>query len=910
MTIHQAKKLYLIDAFALIYRSYYAFIHSPRVTASGVNTSAAFGFSLSLAELLETEKPTRVAVVFDPGGPNFRHAMYPDYKGHRPPMPEEMKQALPTIRKIIEGLGIASITVAGYEADDVIGTLAVQAEKEGYEVYMITSDKDYAQLVSDRVFMYKPGRGGMAAEIMGVPEVLARFGIERVEQVVEILGLMGDAADNVPGCAGIGPKGATMLIGKYGNIDGVYRHIDELKGKQRENLLACREMVLLSRELVTICRSAPVGVTTGELERGQVNREILEPLFRELEFFSLSKRLLGVTREKEVTPPPPASTLTCREVTTEAERAGLLQRLLAAPVYGMHARFDHDAANAFPMPFPVPFPLAFSVSPREGYFLRLSGRADIEFLRPVFEDAGKILASDDAKGAIAWTRRAGVTTRNKVFDVKVAHYVLKPDEEHDLERVALEMTGERVGERVGERLATTRDNHSPQLSLVFEEEKEEGRGQDLACRAAIIFHLQGVLRTELERVGLLALFEEMEMPLVFVLADMEREGVSIDREALEEISRELREKIEKAERAIHAMAGREFNINSPKQLGEVLFDEMGVDANQKKTKRGQYSTSEQVLSKLEGAHPIVERVLDYRGLKKLLTTYAEALPGYVNPATGKIHTCFNQSEAATGRLSSLNPNLQNIPVRTEEGRAIRKAFVTGDPAYCFFSADYSQVELRLMAHLSGTRELIDAFLNGEDVHAATAAKIYRVPLEEVTPEMRRRAKTANFGIIYGISAWGLAERLRIPRKEGKELIDGYFQLYPGVKEYMERSVEMAREKGYAETIMGRRRYLKDLLSRNAVERGVAERNAINAPIQGSAADIIKKAMIAIHGEIKGRGMRSRMILQVHDELNFTCHREELEELERLVKECMEGVVHLSVPLTVSTGYGENWYEAH
>ncbi|MDR0766351.1 MAG: DNA polymerase I [Odoribacteraceae bacterium] len=892
MIANQPKKLYLIDAFTLVYRAYYAFIHSPRVTSAGLNTSATFGFVLSLAELLETERPAHVAVVFDPGGPNFRHAMFPDYKGHRPPMPEEIRQALPFIRKIIEGLGIASISVAGYEADDVIGTLAGQAEKEGYDVYMITSDKDYAQLVSDHVFMYKPGRGSNGAEITGVAEVLERFGIARVEQVVDILGLTGDASDNVPGCAGIGPKGAAALIKQYGSIEEVYRHVDELKGKQRENLLACRETVLLSRELVTICRSVPVGVTIGELSRGEINRAALETLFRELEFFSLGKRLLDAPRGKEEeTPDVATGKQTYLEATTVAEREALLARLLAAPVYGTCTRFErggvHDA---------LPSLLSFSVSPGEGYFTRLSGEADAEFFRPVFEDAGKTLVSDDAKVVLSWTARAGIATRNKVFDVQVARYVLQPDGPRDLERESPATTG--------------RENDPRQLSLAFEDEEEGSHGRELAGRAATVLRLQGSLRAELERTGLLPLFEEMEMPLVSVLSDMEREGVSIDLKALKEMSAGLRKEIGEMERVIHEMAGREFNINSPKQLGEVLFEEMGVDPGQKKTKRGQYITSEQVLSRLEEVHPIVGRVLDYRGLKKLLTTYVEALPGYVNPATGKIHTCFNQSEAATGRLSSLNPNLQNIPIRAEGGHAIRKAFVTGDPACCFFSADYSQVELRLMAHLSGTRELIDAFLNGEDVHAATAAKIYRVPPREVTPEMRRRAKTANFGIIYGISAWGLAERLRISRKEGKELIDGYFQLYPGVKEYMERSVEMAREKGYAETIMGRRRYLKNILSKNIVERGVAERNAINAPIQGSAADIIKKAMIAIHAEIKGRGMKSRMILQVHDELNFTCHREELEELKQLVTGCMEGVVQLSVPLTVSTGHGENWYEAH
>jgi DNA polymerase-1 len=533
---------------------------------------------------------------------------------------------------------------------------------------------------------------------------------------------------------------------------------------------------------------------------------------------------------------------------------------------------------------------------------REEARREIERFRPVFEDAGKLLVSSDAKDDLVWTRHAGIETRNGIFDVRIAHYVLEPDGSHELERVALERLGYRVNRET---------NSSPQLSLSFDEGEERGgRERETAELAGVILQLKEKLREELERVGLLALFEEVEMPLVPVLADMEYEGVAIDTRALAGIAAELKRKIATLEARIYELAGKEFNINSPKRLGEVLFDELNLDAGNKKTKTGQSSTSEQVLSRLAGEHPIVGHILDYRGLKKLLTTYAEALPACVNPATGKIHTRFNQSEAATGRLSSLNPNLQNIPARTEEGRNIRKAFVTGEAGYCFFSADYSQVELRLMAHLSQARELIDAFLNGEDVHAATAAKIYHVPLEEVSPEMRRRAKTANFGIIYGISAWGLAERLRIPRREGKELIDGYFQLYPGVKAYREQSVEKARERGYAETIMGRRRYLRDINSANAVVRGLAERNAVNAPIQGSAADIIKKAMINIHRQMKERGMRSRMILQVHDELDFKCHRDELEELSRLVTGCMEGVIPLSVPLSVSTGHGDSWYEAH
>ena len=589
-----------------------------------------------------------------------------------------------------------------------------------------------------------------------------------------------------------------------------------------------------------------------------------------------------------------------RELTTKEEREELLQTLKEAPEFVLNAIFgDGTIYNSYPDY------LCFSTASNSACYFRLpSGKAEAEWvirsLSPVFEDEGKILISNDVKDDIIWLRRVGIEVKNRIFDIKIAHYVLQPDSSHELERVALEL--------LNYRLIKGDNTENPQLSLFPEEGSKKDK--DYAERTDILFRLKSKLEEALKDVGLYKLFEELEMPLVGVLADMEYEGVSIDKGALKELSEELKEKIAESEKIIYEIAGEEFNISSPKQLGEVLFDRMNIDPGNKKTKTGQYSTSEQVLSKLEEAHPIVGHILNYRGLKKLLTTYAEALPTYIDPGTGKIHTHFNQAEAATGRLSSLNPNLQNIPIRTEEGRNIRKAFITGDPDYGFFSADYSQVELRLMAHLSGAPGLIDAFLNGEDIHAETASKIYHVPLNEVTPEMRRRAKTANFGIIYGISAWGLAERLKISRKEGKELIDGYFNLYPGVKRYMEESVEKARKQGYVETIMGRRRYLRDINSRNAVVRGVAERNAVNAPIQGSAADIIKKAMICIHQKIKERGLRSKMILQVHDELNFKCHHEEIEELKQLVIDCMEHVVSLAVPLTVGTGYGKSWYEAH
>lgn len=891
------KTLYLLDAYALIYRSYYAFINNPRITTTGINTSATFGFCNFLLELLELEKPDHVAVIFDPDGPTFRHEMYEPYKAQRPPMPEDLRKSVPYIREIVKGLGITCMDVPGYEADDVIGTLAKKAEKEGYTVYMITPDKDYAQLVSDKVFMYKPGRSGNKSEVWGIPEVLDHFGIERVDQVVDILGLMGDAADNVPGCAGIGPKSAAALVYKYGNISNIYENIDELKGKQKENLLCCQPTVHLSRTLVTINTEVPTGITVEDMCKKHINVNILNPIFSELELFSLSKRVLNTDMEEE-----PSEKLA--DVNTEyTDRSGdplkLIAGLKTAAEFVFYAVFK-GGGNIYTS---YPEYLCFSTQIHRVDFIKLpAGKKEAEQVLSLFtsllEDSSKTLISPDAKDDIIWLRRAGITLLNKIFDVKIAHYVLHPDMSHELPRVALQYLNYKVA---GEKKETL------QLTLSFDEDAEDN---DFAEKADITFQLKEKLSDALTETGLMDLYLHIEMPLVFVLAEMEFEGISIDTQELKNISDELKIKINFIEKEIYELAGHSFNISSPKQLGEVLFEEMNVDGGNKKTKSGQASTSEQVLAKLEEKHPIVSKILDYRGLKKLLSTYAEALPTFIDPATGKIHTHFNQAEAATGRLSSLNPNLQNIPIRTEEGRNIRKAFVAGDEDYIFFSADYSQVELRLMAHLSQTRELIDAFKHGEDIHTATAAKIYQVSLNEVTDEMRRRAKTANFGIIYGISAWGLAERLHISRKEGKELIDGYFELYPGVKRYMEEAVEKARKKEYVETIMGRRRYLRDINSRNAVIRGMAERNAINAPIQGSAADIIKMAMIHIQKRLVEKGLKSKMILQVHDELNFKCYASELNELKALVIDCMEHVIALSVPLTVSTGYGKNWYEAH
>lgn len=892
-----SKTLFLLDAYALIYRSYYAFINNPRITTTGINTSATFGFCNFLIELLELEKPTHIAVVFDPEGPTFRHEMYPAYKAQRPPMPEDLKKSVPYIKKIIVGLGIPCIDAPGYEADDFIGTLAKKAEKEGYTVYMITPDKDYAQLVSEKVFMYKPGRSGNKSEVWGIPEVLDHFGIERVEQVVDILGLMGDSADNVPGCSGIGPKSAAALVYKYGDIDGIYAHIDELKGKQRQNLLDCQPTVHLSRTLVTICTEVPTDIIPEALEKKHIDVKVLDPIFKELELFSLTRRVLNTDTEEDTSEKLSDITVNYRDRSQEV--ASLLQELEESDIFALYVVYQSGSLYDS-----WPSCLCFCTQLHCVNYINLPQAKEeaqklIVRFKPILENEQKTLISADVKNDIIWLKRAGIELKNEIFDIKIAHYVLHPDMSHDLNRVALEY--------LNYKLAGIKKEEQ-QLTLQFDEEVPGDK--DYAEKTDVIFQLREKLCADLQQTGLLTLYNEIEMPLVFVLAAMEYEGVSIDCKELQNISTELKERLEVIEKNIYELAGQTFNISSPKQLGDILFDQLKIDSNHKKTKSGQYSTSEQVLVKLEDEHPIITQILEYRGLKKLLTTYAEALPTFIDPGTGKIHTHFNQAEAATGRLSSLNPNLQNIPIRTEEGRKIRKAFVTGEEDYLFFSADYSQVELRLMAHLSQDQELINAFIHDQDIHSATASKIYHVPLEEVTSEMRRRAKTANFGIIYGISAWGLAERLRISRKEGKELIDGYFELYPGVKKYMEESVEKARKKLYVETIMGRRRYLRDINSRNAVVRGMAERNAVNAPIQGSAADIIKMAMICIQKKIQEEGLLSRMIIQVHDELNFKCHKSEQYLLKTLVTNCMEHVVKLTVPLTVSTGFGKNWYEAH
>lgn len=893
----QDSRIFLLDAYALIYRAYYAFINNPRITTSGINTSATFGFMNFLLELLNLENPEYIAVVFDPDGNTFRHEAYPPYKAQRPPMPEALRNSIPYIKQLIPAMGIEMLEVKGYEADDVIGTIAKKAEKEGFEVYMITPDKDYAQLVSEKIFMLKPARSGGKSEIMGIAEVLDKFGIEKISQVIDILGLMGDVADNIPGCMGIGPKTASSLVYKYGDIDGIYDNIDRLKGKQKENLLNCRETVEMSRELVTINIDVPMDLKMDNLLKKPIQAEILKPILQELELFTLAKRITEVKLD-DVSEEYEEVDIDYRDMTYAIlELKSIIEEATEYSLFSIIDRFDVHTK--------LPTSIYFGLKDNRVFGVNLpNNKRDvinlIEPLRSIFEDEGKTVISNESKANMIWLSYIGINLRNKLYDITIAHYITHPDKNHELSRIVLEYLNYRTS-------ADKEKYEEAQMSINFEQDDNQNK---YAEDANAIFRLKELLHKDMQDAHLLELYNNIEIPLIPVLAAMEIEGVEVDKNELGQLSESIKSKLEDIENEIFAIAGKNFNISSPKQLGEILYQDLHIIKTDKKTKSGNYSTSEQILQKYIKEHPIIQKVLDYRGYKKLISTYTDSLPTYINPQTGRIHTFFNQTEASTGRLSCVNPNLQNIPIRTEEGRLIRRAFVCGGDDFVFLSADYSQIELRIMAHLSKSPELIDAFNHNIDVHTATASKIYHLPIERVDEDMRRKAKTANFGIIYGISAWGLSERLQITRKEGKELIDGYFEHYPGVKTYMDASIDRARKEGYVETIMGRRRYLRDINSRNPMVRGIAERNAINAPIQGSAADLIKMAMIEVDRRMKKEKLTSKMILQVHDELNFIALKSEKDKLIAIIKDAMENVVELSVPLTISIGEGNNWNEAH
>ena len=920
-------KLFLLDAYALIYRAYYAFIRSPRINSKGENTSAVYGFVSTLEELLRKEQPTHIGVAFDPAGPTFRHEAYPDYKAQREATPEDIRRSVPIIKRILQAYDIPVIEVPGFEADDVIGTLAHAAAGAGMETYMVTPDKDYGQLVGPNVWMYRPGKGGSDFEILGPAEVTAKYGIEHPRQVIDLLGLMGDAADNIPGCPGVGEKTAVRLIAQFGSIEALLARTDELKGALRKKVEENREKITFSKFLATIVTDAPVSLDTDKLLRREPDTEALRKIFEELEFRNFISRicnnapaapkqapmqrdLFSVFPDDQPEEEKKSNLQTIKDllvdyqlVDTEEKRTVLRDFLLTKDIISLDTETTStDAIRARLVG------MSFSVAENQAFYVptgndREQATRIVELFRPVFENPHSLKVGQNLKYDLIVLGSYGIELAGPLFDTMIAHYVLQPELRHNMDYLAeiyLHYQTIHIDELIGPKGRNQRNMADLDPADI----------SHYACEDAdVTLKLKNRLEKELEAAGATALFNDIEMPLMPVLAHMEQNGVYIDTEALAETSRLFTGRMNKLEEEIFGMAGETFNLSSPRQVGEVLFDRMRLNEKARKTKSGQYVTSEEELEKLRAKHPIVEKILAHRGLKKLISTYLAALPQLINPETGRIHTSFNQTVTATGRLSSSNPNLQNIPVRGDDGKEIRKAFIP-EPGCLYFSADYSQIELRLMAHLSADPHMLAAFAEGDDIHAATAAKIYHKPLEDVTRDERRKAKTANFGIIYGISAFGLAERMGVSRTEAKELIDNYFATYPGIRAFMEESKEKARQKGYIETLLGRRRYLADILSKNATVRGYAERNAINAPIQGSAADIIKIAMIRIFRRFKTEGIRSKMILQVHDELNFSVLPEERERVRQIVIEEMEGAYPLSVPLKADYGWGDNWLEAH
>lgn len=921
-------KLFLIDAYALIYRSYYAFIKNPRINSKGVNTSAIFGFINTLEDILKREQPTHIAVAFDPKGPTFRHEAFEQYKAQREETPEVIRQSVPVIKEIIQAYRIPILEVPYYEADDVIGTVAKQAASEGFEVYMMTPDKDYGQLVADHIYMYRPKFGG-DYEVLGVPEVLEKYQLTSTAQVIDLLGLMGDTADNIPGCPGVGEKTAQKLLAEFGSIENLLANTDKLKGAQKKKVEENVEQIRFSKFLATIKTDVPITFDAAQCKRMAPDEDRLVELYTELEFKTFINRLKGESAASPASKEPAAAVqfdLFAAEPAAESEtssladiqttphsyyladtaekQVALCEQLLREKSFA----FDTETEGLDPLTAAL-VGMSFAIREQEAWYVPVPANREeatdiVLRLAPALQHPEIEKVGQNIKFDILALRKYGVRVKGPLFDTMIAHYLLNPELRHGMDYLAetyLKYKTVPIEDLIG-----PKGKKQASMRTVPIEQIKEYAAED----ADVTLRLKHYFAPLLKQEDVETLFFEMEMPLIYVLAEMEATGVKLDTEALKQSSEVLSQQLIALEQSIYELAGQTFNINSTKQVGEILFDKLKLDEKAKKTKTGGYSTSEEVLEKIRGKHPIVGKLLEYRGIKKLLSTYIDALPALIHPETGKIHTSFNQAVTATGRLSSTNPNLQNIPVRDELGREIRKAFIADDDDCIFFSADYSQIELRLMAHLSNDPHMVEAFCSGADIHAATAAKIYGIPVEEVTSDMRRKAKTANFGIIYGISVFGLAERLGIPRAESKELIDGYFQTYPRVKEYMEESIRVAKEKGYVETLFKRKRFLPDINSHNAVVRGYAERNAINAPIQGSAADIIKLAMIHIHQQFEAEHLKSRMILQVHDELNFNVRKEEFDRVKEIVLDCMEHVLQLRVPLIADCGEGKNWLEAH
>lgn len=919
-------KLYLLDAYALIYRAYYALIQKPRINSKGMNTSAIYGFVNTLEEVRTLFSPTHLAVAFDPAGKTFRHEMYEPYKAQRQETPEDIRKSVPVIKDIIRAYNIPILEVEHYEADDVIGTAASRFASADTEVYMLTPDKDYGQLVGQNIWMLRPMKGG-TFEKLGPDEINAKYGIDSPKKVIDLLGLMGDSSDNIPGCPGVGEKTAVTLIKQFGGIDALLSGKDQLKGALKNKVTDNEQQILLSRDLATIRTDIPLPFSLDELKLHDIDREEVRKLFSELEFRSLLSRVLGEgkksarsvqiegdlfavnpTEDMEVQKKTNLRGLnsvahTYKLVEDEEEMRALSQKFLSAKTLSL----DTETTGTDAMTAEL-VGLSFAVEEFEAYYIpvppeREEAQKIVDIFKPAYENPSSLKTGQNIKYDMLVLARYGVDIKGKMFDTMVAHYVLQPELPHNMDALAEQYLGYstiKIEELIGPKGKKQKNMRDLPPGDVYE----------YACEDAdVTLRLKNALHDELVRNDAIQLFEEVEMPLVRVLAAMELTGVRIDTETLRETSELFTLRMNKLEEEVFALAGESFNLSSPKQVGEILFDKLKIDERAKRTKTGQYVTSEEVLEKLRPRHEIVDRILNYRGLKKLTSTYVDSLPTLINPSTGKIHTSFNQTVTSTGRLSSSNPNLQNIPVRGDDGKEIRKAFIP-EPGCTFFSADYSQIELRIMAHLSGDKHMIEAFLEGDDIHASTAAKIYHKPIGDVTRDERRKAKTANFGIIYGISVFGLAERLNVPRSEARELIDGYFATYPRVREYMDESIERARRQGYIETLLRRRRYLPDINSRNAIVRGYAERNAINAPIQGSAADIIKIAMVRIYNRFLSENLRSTMMLQVHDELNFSVVPEEREIVEQIVIHEMENAYSLSVPLKADCGWGANWLEAH
>ncbi len=918
-------KLFLLDAYALIYRSYYALLRSPRINSKGLNTSAVLGFMNTLNEVLTKERPTHIGVAFD-HGKTFRHEAFPQYKAQREETPEDIKLSVPIIKRILEAYRIPILQVDGFEADDIIGTVATRFGREGVAAYMLTPDKDYGQLVADNVYIYRPRHGG-GYEVMGPKEVQAKYGIASPLQVVDLLALMGDSADNFPGCPGVGEKTAAKLIGEFGSVENLIANTAQLKGKLREKVEGAVEDIKMSKFLATIRTDVPTDIRLDDLKVESPDEAKLDQIFTELEFNSFRKRMLNKAEKKQKTDnlqldffaenptdgPSVAENANFETlktipheyqlIETEEEARRLYDFFRTNKILSLDT--ETTSTNAIEAEL---VGLSFAVEERKAFYVAIPANREealkiVAIFKPLYEDPEILKVGQNIKYDIEVLRHYGVEVAGPMFDTMIAHYLLQPELRHNMDYMAEVYLGYRtvhIEELIGPRGRNQKNMRDLSPTDIYE----------YACEDAdITLRLKNVLEPKLDEAGVARLFHDIEMPLVGVLADMELNGVCLDTEALHETSEVFNKRMTAIEQHIYELAGEQFNISSPRQVGDILFGKMKIVDKPKKTKTGQFVTSEEVLQQLRSKSPIIDEILNYRGLKKLLSTYVDALPKLINPRTGRIHTSFNQTVTATGRLSSSDPNLQNIPVRDDDGKEIRKCFIP-EPGCLFFSADYSQIELRIMAHLSEDENMIEAFREGFDIHAATAARIWHKDIGEVTPAERKKAKQANFGIIYGITTYGLAQRMDISNGEARDLIDGYFLTFPRVEAYMEQAKETARKQGYAETLFHRRRYLPDINSHNATVRGFAERNAINAPIQGSEADIIKVAMVRIHRRFKAEGIRSKMILQVHDELNFSVFPEEKEQVERIVVEEMQGAYKLRVPLVADAGWGKNWLEAH